>query len=330
MLRSAYLSMPLVILAAAQPFQATASEIFRCVDKSGHTVFQQHPCEPNEPPNAASKRAASSPSSLPTSPPSQHSLTNSTSSCPRLADAIRQIGRGYQANQSETELRAQLAARYQASELNIAFAAFQLGRSVPAEDLALFSQLICETQSPLPPPQIWQQKKNEAEIKLQGWQQRWQWPSSWRLTGIREQPDVQIALAYADFDSMQLRIGCRAHNSGDRLRGLGHQLLALWAEQIQPGANERWRAGHSHPATFGNNHGKDFESGRELFTATLPEYANNGLHMGPVSAPQVSVALTSQRLCIAARTGEAVDFNVTREASSLVEILLTSKPSPFK
>lgn len=322
--------MMLIIATGAQlPPPTSAGEVFRCTGQDGQPVFQQQPC--------GQTRQAITASDPSTTPDAQHDKTSTTaahSSCEHVGNAVRQIGRGYQAGDTERELRQKLTGSYGTDILQQAFSAFQFGRSVPTNDLAVFSQLLCETRTSLLAPQAWHLNKNAITIRLQNWQQSWKWPSSWRVVGVREQPGFQIELAYADFDSAHLRVGCRAHDSGTRLEGMGHQLLALWAEQIQTGASQPQHSPNTHPSNFGHQERRDTDSKRELFTANLPlpdTHLVDGFNtMRHILPPSVSVAITPQRICVAVRSGEGSTQEVAREARSMVELLLTNKASPFQ
>ena len=326
---STFMRVALVAIVGWQPLPVTiAAEVFRCTGQDGQPVFQQQPCGQASQAIGASGQGSS--------PSDQHDKAGSTTAngqCEQVANAVRQIGRGYQAGDAEGVLRQRMAGSYSADILQQAFAAFQFGRSVATDDLAVVSQLACESRTDLPAPQAWHLNKNAVTIRLQNWQQIWKWPNSWRVVGIREQPGFQIELAYADFDSAHLRVGCRAHDSATRLQGMGHQLLALWAERVQAGASQPRHSPNNHPSTFGQQETRDTESKRELFTAELPLADNklaDGFHTGRVMPSRVSVALTPQRICVALRSGEASSEVVAREARSMVELLLTNKPSPFK
>ena len=315
----------IVCLIALLPLAtANAAEIFRCVGPDGQTAFQHYPCD----------RSRSSATATPTDVATDHAINPSSppsataNRCEQVADAVRQIGDGFRVGETESVLRTRLTGRVNPVALKQGFAAFALAGSVPTEDLALFSQLICESQTSLPSPQPWHLNQNGIAIRLQGWQQVWHWPSSWRLVGVREQPGFQLELAYADFDAAHLRVGCRAHLSYDRLDGKGHQLLALWAEQLQHGASQQTPR---HPGTlnqFGYRVDRDPTSKRELFRAQLPR-ADAGLQAKRAGTPEVSIALAPERICIMVRKGELADETMERQARALVELLLTKKTSPF-
>ena len=304
---------------------ANAAEIFRCAGPNGQPVYQQSPCEQGQSSATSPVPAVAAPphASNSASPP-----TSSGDRCEQVAKAIRRIGDGFRAGELESALRKQLAGQIDAGALQQGFVAFALAGSVSIEDLALFGQLMCESQTPLPPPQPWHLNQNGIAIRLQGWQQHWKWPSSWRLLGVREQPGFQLELAFADFDAAHLRVGCRAHTSHDRLDGKGYQLLALWAEQFQPGASRQTAQNTGTLNRFGNRLNRDPTSKRELYSAQLPRTDVSKM-VRQHNVPEVSIALTPERLCVTVRNGELVDDTMERQARTMVELLLTNKPSPF-
>ncbi|MFZ5843845.1 MAG: DUF4124 domain-containing protein [Pseudomonadota bacterium] len=307
---------------------AHGADIFRCPGPDGQPVFQQQPCGKSD------LVLTAPPTETPTTVlPDSSTDSGAQARCAQVADAVRNIGLGFQNGESERVLRQRLNGTIDPDSLQQAFRAFQFGRSVPTEELAAFSQLVCDTRAALPPPQPWHLSKNAATIQLHGWQQIWKWPSSWRLVGIRDRPDFQIDLAYADFDATHLRVGCRAHDSGMRLDGLGHQLLATWAEAIQAGASQPRHAANPHPGNFGEQEIRDADSKRLLFAANLPPPATGATDnylLRRSQPPRVSVAITPQRLCVAVHSGAGGTDTAAREASTMVELLLTNKPSPFQ
>lgn len=285
---------------------AAPTDIHRCPQADGSVRYQSQPC--HSPENATAL------------PPAQ-SLANATSECSQMAAAIRAIGSQLQTGQSATAIRSTLQTTFSAEQVQAAFSAYEVAGGVPSEELAVAKQLACETQQALPAMKDWQRNQTEFTLRLQNWQQRIVWPASWRVTGTQEPPAAQLELRYADNDAAVLRLGCRAHNSQNRWDGVGMKVLALWAEQLQPGINKKYQN-----TRLGNHHGKDPGSRRELLSASFQadEASGSANFLGSETANryEIWVSLAPQRLCFVVRSGHLREATMSQQTRRLATDLL--------